>query len=158
MQVQKKFNNGFSLIELIAVIAVMGGMLAIGIGAYSSFNGSQALQIGASDVVNLLAVAKSRSISQVKPPQCAGQTLTGYQISLTPLDSEYTLSVVCNDNAIQIVKQDLPPQVIFANDSTTAVSFAVSTGSVSAPAEITLSGYGKTKVISVSAAGTASVK
>ena len=149
--------SGFTLIELVVVFTIIGIMTALGIASFSSFNGSQSVQVGASDVSNMISTAKSRSISQVKPPQCVGKTLNGYQVNVTALGPAYTLSVICGGTTYVIDTKDLPFQVTFANGSTASVLFAVSTGSVSAPATITVSGYGRTKVISVSTTGNISV-
>jgi prepilin-type N-terminal cleavage/methylation domain-containing protein len=145
--------KGFTLIELIAVFAVLGIVSSFGIASFSSFNNQQILQSGASDIKNMLQVARTRAFSQVKPQQCADETLSGYQVAINTVTSQYSLIVVC-DTAYVLETKKLSSDITFRSDSTGTIFFQVLTGNPSLPASIILTGYGKSAVIQVDAAGT----
>jgi prepilin-type N-terminal cleavage/methylation domain-containing protein len=146
--------RGFTLLEMLIVFGLMAVLSAIGFASYSSFNGSQSVQSGASDVSNLMNTAKSRSISQVKPTQCAGKSLSGYQVQVTVSGGTYMLNVLCGGSTYLIETRKLPTNVTFAAGSTPFVTFMNSSGTPTALSTMTVSGNGKTKVITVSSTGT----
>lgn len=87
--------NGFTLIELVIVIAVTGLLSTVGIASFVSFNKTQELNAAANDVVTMLNLAKSRAQSQAKPSGCSNiapvDPLLGYRVvicSQAPLGSE----------------------------------------------------------------------
>lgn len=149
---QLSINKGFTLIELLVVFAIIGILTGVGMASYGTFANSQSVQSASADVVNTLTTAKSRSLSQVKPPQCAGRTLSGYEVVLTVPGPQYALQVVCGGNTYMIKAQDLPSGVTFGTGSSTRVFFNVSSGA-STPASLVVTGYGKNKTITVTATG-----
>ncbi len=144
--------KGFTLIELLVVFAIIGILTGVGMASYASFANGQSVQAASADMVNTLSTAKSRAISQVKPPECAGRTLSGYEVVLTIPGPQYALQVVCGGNTYRMKAQDLPSGVTFATGSATRVFFNVSSGS-STPANLIITGYGKTKTITISTTG-----
>jgi prepilin-type N-terminal cleavage/methylation domain-containing protein len=146
-------SKGFTLIELLIVFSITGILTGIGMASYSSYNNNQSLNNASADVLNMLTTAKSRSISQVKPPQCGNTSLTGYRVTF--VSSQYVLHVLCGGTTHVLRTQDLPLGVTYATGSSTSITFDVLRGT-STPGLITLSGFGKNKNISVSSAGTIS--
>ena len=146
--------RGFTLIEILVVFAIMGVLSAVGFASYATFNGAQSVQTGASDVSNLLNTAKIRAISQIIPTQCSGKTLTGYQVQVTIASGQYLLNAVCSGSTYLIQTRTLPVNVTFATGSTTAVTFAVASGTPSTLSSMIISGNGKTKTVSVTSTGT----
>jgi hypothetical protein len=53
---------------------------------------------------------------------------------------------------------NLPSQVSFATGSTTPIVYAISSGIVAAPATISITGYGKTKTVTVSTTGDVAIQ
>jgi prepilin-type N-terminal cleavage/methylation domain-containing protein len=143
--------KGFTLIELLIVFAVIGILTGIGMASYSSYNNTQSLQTSSSDVVNMITTAKSRAISQVKPSQCGSAVLVGYRVNFA--SPQYSMHVLCGNTSYLLQTKDLPTGVTFATGSSASVTFAAFRGT-SSPGTVTLSGFGKTKNISVSSAGT----
>lgn len=152
MDTVKRFSTfkGFTLLELLVVFGIIGILTGISIASYSTFNNTQSLQSAVRDVQNMLSTAKSRAISQVKPDVCGEAPLSGYQVVFS--NPSYTLQVVCGDTNHIIKTQSLPMGVSFAGGSAATVFFAISQGT-SAPSVVTLSGYGKTKNITISSTG-----
>jgi prepilin-type N-terminal cleavage/methylation domain-containing protein len=171
-------SRGFTLIELLVVIAMMAILTSLGIASYASYNGSQVVQTAAADVANMLNTAKSQSISQVKPEDCGENSLSGYEVDIDSASQQYNLIALCPppvdpdidpfaspsadetatpsgniDGKIIVVTKPLPPQISFDPASIQNVSFAISTGTVTQGGTITISGYGKTKTISVNDTG-----
>ena len=147
-----KFNQGFTLIELLVVFGVIGVIASLGFASFSSFNNQQTLQSGASDVKAMLHVARIRALSQVKPEQCANETLSGYQVNLNTTSQQYALNVVC-DTTYTLETKKLPRDITFRSDSAASIFFPVLTGNPSSSATIILQGYGKNHVIRVNTAG-----
>ncbi len=147
--------KAFTLIELILVFALIGVLTSLGIASYAAYNGTQSVQSAASDMQNILRTAQSRSISQVKPASCGTNALTGYQVDITVNTQAYTLSAMCGTKQV-IANKLLPAQVTFATGSTASIFFAIGSGTVANTATITVSGFGKTKAVTISKTGSIS--
>lgn len=176
-----KNGAGFTLIEIIVVFTIIAILSLIGVAAFVGYGRSATLQNAASDISSTLLLAKSRAISQVKPPtsqvpQCNGQTvLNGYKVVFCPTSSSniicdsnnsYVLGVVCSSTTCsdslcsnitpqKIQSKPLPQNITFDSGSTaTPFFFSVISGGVGgAPAKIILDGYGNQKIINVGSAG-----
>jgi prepilin-type N-terminal cleavage/methylation domain-containing protein len=149
--------NGFTLIELLVVFSLIGVITALGIASYSAFNSSQIVQSSASNVATLLNSAKSRAISQVIPSSCGTNFVTGYQVDVTVSGQQYSLSAMCGSKQV-VSTNNLPSQISFATGSTSPVVYAISSGTVATAATILVTGYGKTKTITVSKTGNVAVQ
>lgn len=148
--------KGFTLVELLIVFAIVGILTTLGIAAYNSYNSNQTVQSSAADVETMLNTAKSRSLTQVIPTSCGVVPVTGYQVDVTIAAQQYTLSAKCGSLQV-ITTANLPPNVTFAAGSTPSVFFNISTGTVASTATISITGFGKTKKVTVSPTGDVSV-
>lgn len=148
--------KGFTLIELIVVIAVTAVLSIVGIAAFVTYSQTQALTTSVQDVASVLNVAKSRAQSQVKPQvgPCASGILDGYKVTVTS-NTTYELSAVCGGNDFQIAEQKktLGKNVTFSSPVGSAFFFRVLSGSVEGAPEVAVSAYGKTKAITVNSSG-----
>ena len=162
MQLIKQSQRGFSLLEMLVVFVIIGLLTVTGIRSFFSYSQSQSYSSAVLDVEQSLQLAKSRALSRVKPSQCGTNSLRGYQIALSIAGSNYRLQALCGTNYYTIgTVKTLPASVTFApgsGDSSSRILFDVSTGIVRFPGAITINGYGKTKVISVSSTGTISLQ
>lgn len=150
--------KGFTLLELLVVIALVG-MLTVGsYMSFGSYSKSQGLQTSVADVTQVLNLAKSRSLAQVKPAQCGVQVLQGYQVSVTISGTIYRLEVVCGTNTYTIDAKTLASPLTFANSSANKIFFAVSTAVVNTPGNIVLTGGSQNKTIRVDESGKISVQ
>lgn len=147
--------KGFTLIELLIVFAFIGVLTALGLASYASYNSTQAVHSSAADVATMLNTAKSRALAQVIPSSCAA-SVTGYEVDVTVGGNQYKLYAVCTVKKL-ITTSTLPPHVTFAAGSDPTVFFAISTGGVAATNNVIVTGYGKTKTITINPEGNVSV-
>jgi len=148
--------EGFTLIEIVIVFAIIAILTSLGLAAYNAYNGGQEVQSSATDIETMLNLAKSRSLTQVIPTSCGANSVTGYQVDVVVGSQQYTLSAICGSKQI-VETNNLPPRVTFANGSTTTVFFNISTGTVASNATISITGFGRTKTVTVSQIGDVSV-
>ena len=150
-------NEGFTLIELVISLTIIAVLSTIGIAAFVNQSRTSALQSGVSDFVSTLNVAKSRAMSQVKPSICVGD-LEGYTVTVVqPATNSFKLYVNCGGNDFPISAEKFPANVTFGtgNGETTSFSFffSVLTNSVQGAGQVTIKGYGSSKVVVVDSAG-----
>lgn len=147
---------GFTLIEIMVVIAFIGILTSLGIAAYSSYNSSQEVQSSASNFESMLNTAKSRSLTQVIPSSCATNPVTGYEVDVVVGAQQYTLSVDCGTKQV-MTTNNLPPNVVFGNGSTASTFFTISSGTLAAQSTVIITGYGQTRTITINTLGTSSI-
>ncbi len=151
--------KGFTLIELIIVISVAAVISVIGIAAFVSYSQSQSLNSSAADIANMFNVAKSRAASGVKPsiPPCSTQNLDGYRVTIIQASGTYRLDAVCFSGISSILVSTLPSTISFTSviPATGIFTFSVLTGGFSGGGQIVLSGFNKTKPITVDSLGNA---
>lgn len=149
-------NKGFTLIELIVVFGTIAFISTIGIASYVNYSQSQSIQAATQDLVTTIQLAKSRANSQVKPPlsYCQGQ-LDGYSVVISILNNQYSLDVVCGGNVYPLSTTKLPNNIRFdqATTSVTKLFFAIITGAVEGNGTIAITGYSKTKCITIDSVG-----
>lgn len=148
----RKTKKGFTLIELLIIFAISAVIFGVGVNSFGSYNGTQSFNNSVSDVSNMLSVARSRAIAQVKPLSCGITPLDGYEVKITQ-PSDYVQNAVCGSTSILMQQKKLPSQVSFVSGSASRILFNVGTGTVSNRAQIGLSGFGKTSTISVNKTG-----
>lgn len=110
-------SSGFTLIELIVVFSVLSIVSTIGIVSFVNYDKAQQLSGSVSNVVSLLNLAKSNSLSQVKPEQCdqPAIVLDGYEVEL--LSNALTMSARCSSGDGQNLSEhkiksiSLPPNI-----------------------------------------------
>ncbi len=149
--------RGFTLIELVVVFAAVGIITSLGLASLASYGNKQTIETAALDVADIFNLARSRSLSQVKPTVCGNNILTGYQVDITIAANQYAISAVCG-SAYQIDSKKLPQNVSFASSSTTTVIFPLLSGRPSSSSQVVITGYGATKTINVNTTGNVSVE
>lgn len=155
---------GFTLIELLITFAVIGVLAAVSTVSFITYNQSQSLSSGSKDIEQMLALAKSRAQSQVKPADCVGP-LIGYAFRTcgggTPCETtgDYEVVAVCKDangattfvlssSASNAPAKKLPSGAMLAPSSKgKTIEFQVLTGGVVGETDIVLLGTGGAKKI-----------
>ncbi len=158
--------RGFTLIEIIVVFTIIAILSVIGVAAFVSYSRVQTLETSASNLKSTLFLAKSRALSQVKPPeitQCNNQILNGYKVVLCPTSSSntlcsspnsYVLGIICSNFSYRVQSTNLP-QNITIDSRTVPMSFyfpVISSG-VGSAGSIYLTGYGNTRIITIDSIG-----
>lgn len=160
----KNKSNGFTIIEILVVISVMGIISALGIAGFSKYNDIQLVQTAANDIANTLNLAKSRALSQVKEGSNCGTSsdLIEYRVRffVTGSADRYRLRISCVDGTSDILLKFLPKNVTFVEcppapcTSPLIFSFPVLKGGVETAGQIVINGPGGlTKTIDVSLTG-----
>ena len=153
------FLAGFTLIEMLVVFSLLFTFSTVGIASYVQFTNDQSLNAAVGEFSTTLNISRMRAVSQVIPAaatSCAGQTLRGYQINLTPGDRDYEIDILCGGNVVMLNKQKLLDNICFNSASNTPLIFNIADGTTK-PAIITINGIDKSKVISIDNAGNVSV-
>lgn len=144
---------GFTIIELLVVFTFIGILTSLGIASYSSYTSSQSVQTAATNFVNLLHTAQSRSLSQVIPSSCASGTMIGYEVDIATGGQQYSLTALCGASRIPISTAALPYGVTFGTGPGSSVIFNISSGTVVTPVTFTINSYNKIRTIKVSQIG-----
>src|SRR5258708_38797658 len=86
--------KGFTIIEVLVVFSLIAIVTSLSIAGFSSYGKVQTFEQSSADVSTVLVVARSRSLSQVKP--CvSNETLNGYLVTIAPGGSTYKVDAVC---------------------------------------------------------------
>lgn len=153
-----KPQEGFTLIELMVVLSVTAILSTLGIAGFTTYSQIQALQSATNDVATILSLAKSRAQSQVKPSALCDSfnTLDGYRVEISEPKS-YTLYLRCSgiDKEISEEAKVLAGNINFG--SSVSFFFPIQTGGVQTAGQVVISGYGRSKTITVSLVGGISI-
>jgi prepilin-type N-terminal cleavage/methylation domain-containing protein len=146
-----KFQKGFTIIELLLVIALIGMVSAIGISTFIGYSRAQSLQQAAADFAGTLNTAKSKAYSQVNA--CNSGALDGYSV-ITAANS-YSLYIVCSGVSTRLTNPPTLTNITIAPART--VFFPVLSGGASGVAangtSFIFSMSGLTKTVIVNTAG-----
>lgn len=154
---------GFTLIELMIVLSLMGLMSVVAIASFVSFNRSQTLQAGVNDFITAVKFAKASAASQVKPntspTACiTDSSLISYQVTIDTNDT-YKVVAVCTDGVSIVSSYSLPKDITFsAGDVSKNISFSLLRGGASGLNQVTINGYSKAKIINIDKIGKITVQ
>lgn len=152
-----RLNRGFTLVELLVVMAIIFVGSTAGIASFRRFGEAKVLDTSAAEVESLLNNARINAVTQTYPPSSIACTsLQKYSIrithNITPPDS-YEMDVYCDGTRSTIPGKirTLPAGVTFA--ATDEFVFLVGSGTSPASGSITLNGTGGAKTITIDTAG-----
>lgn len=148
---------GFTLIELMVVIAVMGMLSVIGILTLVDYSKTQQLNTETLSVATALRRAKSRALSQVKPSSCVTD-LQGYKVVFctTTNCKTYQTYAVCGTDIIDGPQQTLAGPVVFGAIPPPSIFFRVLTEKAD-PGTVQINNGTLIKTITIDALGGVSV-
>jgi prepilin-type N-terminal cleavage/methylation domain-containing protein len=144
-------SGGFTLIELIVVITVIGILSTVGVASFVEYSRTQIVRTAVAEYVTILNTARSRTFSQVKPSACTDKIMDGYTVTVTS-ESTYEFRAECGDANPLVELKTLPPTLTFS-EPFPSYFFHLLTGGVTGFGNTTISGYGRSEVITVTAAG-----
>lgn len=140
--------TGFTLIELTLIFSVIAILSIIGLSISIDYNRAQVVNAAYEELKTTLLTAKSRALSQKKPPGC-NDTLLSFEVVFNTTKNNYTLDAVCSISRKILKSIDLPKNVTFtAIPSSDKISFPILVGG-SSGGTVILSGYNKSKTVEV---------
>ena len=92
---------GYTLIELIVVISIVGLLVGGSIAGFNQLNQRQTLLTSAKELIVSMRRAQQQASSGVKP-MSGCTTLDGYQITGATGSNSYTISAVCSNQTILV--------------------------------------------------------
>jgi prepilin-type N-terminal cleavage/methylation domain-containing protein len=96
---QRTMQRGFTLIEMLVVIGLMGLLLGGSIVGYRKFNDRQVVLQAGKEFTSTLRAAQKRASAGDKPDVAGcngGERLDGYRVTAANTSSSYTLVPVCD--------------------------------------------------------------
>lgn len=152
----KSSDRGFTLVELVVVIAILGVLAAMSIAAFNGYNKSQQLTGAVQDIKSILILARSNAQSQVKPSSycSANQQLNGYQVNICngggnpacKSSADYEMNVECNGTYSTITTGNFPANggvVVLGTSTSKSFLFAPFTGTVTGNGRIDINAPGQ---------------
>lgn len=148
--------SGYTLIELIVVIAIMGLLVGASIAGFNTLNQRQTVLSAGREVLSIMRTAQQRAISGQKPTSGTCDQLLGYSVKGTVNSDTYTLNTVCLNSDVPstaiMQSYKMANGVIFVSTFTT--QFNVQTGGAGGSiGDVQLKNSVHTYTINISSAG-----
>jgi len=144
---------GFTLIELLLIFSLMSLLFSLGVAQYNRFNRRQALNKAKDELISNLRLAQGKSLAAEKPADCT-DTLTGHKlVFINGNNQDYKIVAVCGNEPELKTGMSLPEDVVKQGNPTQEVFFKALSQGVETETTFTLSGFGETRVITVTTAG-----
>lgn len=122
--------TGYTLIEIIVVVTIMGLLVGGSIAGFNTLNQRQTILSAGREVSSIMRTAQQRAISGLKPTAGICDQLLGYSVKGTINSSTYTLNTVCLNSGAPVTRvvqtYRLATGITFV--STFTVQFNVQTG------------------------------
>lgn len=120
---------GFSFIELLVTISLMGLILGLVLVNFGSFNKAKMLSAATDQFLVDLRLAASQAMSADKPADCklADAAFEGYEVAITS-DSVYQISALCNGLPSISVTKELVNGVTFTSSGPVTTFYPLDEG------------------------------
>lgn len=156
---QLSLQKGYTFIELLVVFSIIAIISGASIAAFVNFGNTQAVDTTAEEIASVVTSARQQAVSQIKPSQCtATQSLSRYSVVIDKAASTYNVEANCGGQNVQVTTRRLPSQMTFTQDTPSRVEFILPNASVSQPASIKVTGFGKTKSVNIDRTGAIAVQ
>lgn len=114
--------NGYTLIELLAVLAITGFVFTLGYGGFRLYSQRQQTTALARSINADLRLAKEQALAGKKPAGCV-TTLEGYKFLVDSANNKYTVSASCMAGDIQVKSESIPQGYTLESPSTNPIIF-----------------------------------
>lgn len=114
--------NGYTLIELLAVLAITGFVFTLGYGGFRTYSQRQQVVSLVRAINADLRLAQEQSIAGKKPTGCT-TTLVGYKFNIDSVGSRYTVAASCLNADVVIKTVNMPPGFTIAAPATNPILF-----------------------------------
>jgi prepilin-type N-terminal cleavage/methylation domain-containing protein len=115
--------KGFTIIEILVVMVILGVIMAVGSVRYRDFQRRQIVVSVKREMLGDVRSAQSDVSSGRKPDACTG-TLLGYEFEITSTNpGAYRINAVCSSGDILVKQVNLPPGVTLSVSGSNTVLF-----------------------------------
>lgn len=126
--------QGFTLVEIIIVVAIITSTLVVGVSGYSAQVRSSQLRSDASILVDDLERTKQRVLSrEVLNGTCV--SLNGFTVAFTASSNRYTVTRNCSNMNLQVQSQELA-STVFHTGTVASVTFTTPYAQLAANSQI----------------------
>lgn len=101
---------GFTLVEILIVVSVMGILSSLGFVSYINFSRKQILVQNMEKVITDLQLAQSLALNNQKMGACETKTLDGSRFTIESKNG-YSIYLVCGKDNHLVKSETLPPKV-----------------------------------------------
>jgi prepilin-type N-terminal cleavage/methylation domain-containing protein len=148
--------RGFTLIDLLITMSIIGVLFGLGVAKYNEFNRRQILDQAAQTLKSNLRLAQDKALAGEKPTIGCG-VLDGYQANFVDSNPDYyTLGAKCSPSSPTANNFSLPTGVSFSSlPSPNPIIFKVlgHGTNINGSTNIVLSGFSSTRTITVTSTG-----
>jgi len=107
-------SKGFTFVEIIVVIAIIGIMTAVGVGSYSNQAQNQQLKAEAEQFADDIALARQMTLN--RDTSGTACELRGFQISVDRTNHRYTVIRLCQGLAnVEVKRVNFNSSLVFTN-------------------------------------------
>jgi len=159
MTIKKNLPQGFTLIELMTVIAIVGLLTGSGYLSYRTFQQKEELKASVRETVSDIRYAQSAAISGIKPTSCSGE-FESVEIDFN--SNGYDINGNCSISGVSQYKSVVfSSNIVFVEPATDPIIFETPQGKTNLLSDVSVSIShallsGSNKIITVSINGNVS--